>query len=79
MKKLMATKANDMTVGQTLQFVGLMMVVIYAPVMAVLWILDKLSSWTVKEEPDRKPVEVEDNDDEDAMVDDIWEYLDKKQ
>lgn len=45
MKKLLATKATEMTVGQTLQYLALVCVMIYAPLYAVYWIYEKLSDW----------------------------------
>ena len=45
MKKLLATKTTEMTVGQTLQYLALVCVCIYAPLYAVYWIYEKVSDW----------------------------------
>ena len=45
MKKLMATKATDLTVGQSFQYLALLFAFIYAPLCAVCWIYTKVEEW----------------------------------
>lgn len=49
MKKLMATKATDLTVGQSFQYMALLFVFIYAPLWAVYWIYNKVEEWKTEE------------------------------
>lgn len=55
MKKLMATKATDLTVGQSFQYMALLFVFIYAPLWAVYWIYNKVEEW--KTEKTRKELD----------------------